>query len=173
MPRSVQHFIALSLAAFCVCTAQAHDGAHRASGSATPVKHWDFTLPTLDGRRFVQLSKLEGGVLVNFWGRDCPPCVAELPRLQAFERDNPGWTVLLVSTDAPTEASQFLAQRGISLQALRPGANVGALMRTAGNRHGALPFSVAARGGAVCSTHLGEVSAAQLDDLKAGCAAPR
>ena len=173
MQHLVQRCIALVLATVCAGTAHAHDGMHRAGEPAAPVKHWDFTLPTLDGTRFVQPSKIEGPVLVNFWGRDCPPCVAELPRLQAFARDNPGWTVLLVATDAPAEASQFLQQRGITLPALRPGANVSALMRTAGNRQAALPFSVALRGGAVCHTQLGEVSAAQLDTLKSECGAPR
>ena len=181
MPRPAQHLVALAfaLAALWACAAQAHDGVHRASGSGSGsgstslLKQWDFTLPSLDGRRFVQPSKIDGPVLVNFWGRDCPPCVAELPRLQAFARDNPSWTVLLVATDTPTEASQFLAQRGISLQSLRSGANVSALMRTAGNRHGALPFSVAMRSGIVCQTQLGEVSAAQLDQVKVECTAPR
>ena len=63
--------------------AQAHDGAH--APGALPLGHaWHFTLPTLDGSRFVQLSALSGPVLVNFWGKDCGPCISELPRLEAF-----------------------------------------------------------------------------------------
>ena len=157
----------LVLAAAAVATAaHAHDGKHGAADAGGPGARWDFTLPTLDGSRFVQASDINGQVLVNFWGRDCAPCVAELPRLQAFARDNPGWTVLLVATDPSAEANAFLQQRGIvqtaTFTALRPGANVGGLMRGAGNRHGALPFSVALRAGTVCRTQLGEVSDAAL-----------
>ena len=133
---------------------------------------WDFMLPSLDGKRFVQVSELRGPVLVNFWGRDCAPCVAELPRLQTFARDNPAWTVLLVATDAPADASAFLEQHGITLQALRGGARAGALMRASGNRHGVLPFTLALRAGNVCQARVGEVSASDLAATAARCAAP-
>ena len=106
---------------------------------------WDFSLPALDGGRFVRLSDQQGPVLVNFWSRDCPPCVTELPRLQAFADAHPTWTVLLVSTDTPAAATEFVRAHAITLPVLRPGGNVAALMRSAGNRVGALPFTVATR----------------------------
>ena len=165
---------ALLTAVVLAAAAQAHDGAHGSLGaSAAPPKLWDFTLPTLDGTRFVLASTVPGPLLVNFWGRDCAPCVAELPRLQAFARDNPGWTVLLVSTDPTEEAAAFLQQRGIGLPALRPGANVAGLMRAAGNRQAALPFTVSLRGGSVCRTELGEVSEARLAAIVAECGSSR
>jgi thiol-disulfide isomerase/thioredoxin len=124
---------------------------------------WDFTLPTLEGDRFVQLSQLRGPVLVNFWGRDCPPCVAELPRLQAFAKSQPSWTLLLVATDTPQRARQCLLQRGISgLTVLRTTGNPAALMRGAGNRSGALPFSVALQDGRICQARTGEWTDADL-----------
>jgi thiol-disulfide isomerase/thioredoxin len=133
---------------------------------------WDFTLPTLEGDRFVQVSQLRGPVLVNFWGRDCPPCVAELPRLQAFAKSQPGWTLLLVATDPPQLAQQFLLQRGISgLTVLRASGNPAAMMRGAGNRSGALPFSVALQSGRICQAHTGELSDADLLALRGACAA--
>lgn len=130
---------------------------------------WDFTLPTLEGDRFVQASRLQGPVLVNFWGRDCPPCVAELPRLQAFARDQRAWTLLLVATDPPQDARVFLQRRGITLPALKSGPNVVPLMRAAGNRTGGLPFTVALRDGHVCRVHEGELSDEALDELRALC----
>jgi len=131
--------------------------------------HWTFALPTLDGDRFLGPADFAGPVLVNFWGRDCPPCVAELPRLQQFAQAQPGWTVLLVSTDAPADARRFLQQRGISLPALRAGSGVAGLMRSAGNRSGALPFSVAVHGGRICHAQTGEVSEADLERLRQAC----
>ena len=174
----IWHAVAWLAMACAAAAAQAHDGTHGrvpgSSGSAgvssqTPPKRWDFTLPTLDGTRFVQAAGITGPVLVNFWGIDCPPCVAELPRLQAFARNNPHWTVLLVATDLPSDAAAFLQQRGISLLSLRRGANVAGLMRAAGNRQGALPFTVSVREGNVCRTELGEVSEQQLAAIAADC----
>lgn len=169
--------LGLLVCAFFATSALAHDGPHgKAASSASvnqsgqqPMKRWDFTLATLDGARFVQASKITGPLLVNFWSRDCPPCVAELPRLQAFARNNPSWTVLLITTDAPADASTFLEQRKISIQSLRRGANVLGLMRSAGNTHGGLPFTVTLQEGAVCRTELGEVSDAQLVAIVAQC----
>lgn len=132
---------------------------------------WDFSLPTLDGSRFVRLSALDGPVLVNFWSRDCPPCVTELPRLQAFATAHPAWTVLLVSTDTSAAASEFVQRHGIALPVLRPGANVAALMRAAGNRSGALPFTVAAGAARICGRQLGEMSAADLARIASACTA--
>lgn len=113
---------------------------------------WNFTLPSLDGQRFVSLAALAGPVLVNFWGVDCPPCVAELPMLGAYARQHADWQVLLVNTDSAAAAQRFLESHALSdmalsdinaLTLLRPGLNVSGLMRKAGNLHGVLPYSVA------------------------------
>jgi len=130
---------------------------------------WDFTLPTLAGDRFVQVSKLSGPVLVNFWGRDCAPCVAELPLLQTFAQANPGWTILLVCTDSPPDARVYLQKHNITLPALKSGANVVALMSAAGNRRGGLPFTVVLREGRICQTHEGGLTAADLKALRLAC----
>jgi outer membrane receptor for ferrienterochelin and colicins len=161
----------MCLALWC-CPALAHD-AHFSKGSERLDQPWDFTLPTLDGSRFVQASALKGPVLVNFWGRDCAPCITELPRLQAFANTNPQWRVLLVSTDTPADASAFVQRHGVQLMVLRPGTNVGALMRSAGNHSGGLPFTVALRSDGqearLCNTHLGELTQTDLARLAATC----
>lgn len=134
---------------------------------------WDFSLPTLDGSAFVQLASHTGPVLVNFWGKDCVPCIAELPRLHAFAKAHRDWTVLLVSTDAPTDAREFVRRHAVQLTVLRQGGNVAALMRTAGNRSGGLPFTVAVRADGrearICGRQLGELNPADLDRLAAVC----
>ena len=147
--------------------------AHGSAPTAATDQTWDFTLPTLDGSRFVQGSALSGPALVNFWGKDCGPCMTELPRLEAFAKANPSWTVLLVSTDPPADAREFVQRHGVQLTVLRPGANVGALMRSAGNRNGGLPFTVALRADArearICDGHMGELAQADLARLSAAC----
>jgi len=165
---------ALGLAATVLAASvMAHDGAHPKSKAGVAPASWDFTLPTLDGTRFVQAARIAGPLLVNFWGRDCAPCVAELPRLQAFADANPHWTVLLVSTDAPGDAREFVQRYGVTLPVLRSGANVAGLMRSAGNRSGGLPFSVALAGAAVCSTQAGELGTADLERWARECGVAR
>lgn len=157
--------LALCAAPF-VASAQSSAGPPPLAGAA-----WDFSLPTLDGDRFVRLSGLHGPVLVNFWSRDCPPCVTELPRLQTFANAHPAWTVLLVSTDTPAAATEFIRAHGVTLPVLRPGGNVVALMRAAGNRIGALPFTVATRKARLCDRQLGALSSADLRRIADACAA--
>ncbi|MDO4709308.1 MAG: TlpA disulfide reductase family protein [Pseudomonadota bacterium] len=136
-----------------------------------PGQDWSWRLPSLDGRRFVASDQQPGPLLVNFWGVDCPPCIAELPRLQAFADAHPHWQVLLVSTDSPREAAAMLARLDIRLPALRGGAGMPALMRRAGNPQGVLPFSVAlpAPGQPICARHLGELRPADLQQFREAC----
>ena len=140
-----------------------------AAAAPAAERGWDFDLATLEGDRFVQASQIAGPALVNFWGRDCPPCVAELPRLQAFAQAQHDWTLWLVATDPPQDARLFLMRHGISLPTLRSGPNVVPLMRRAGNVSGGLPFTVALRDGRICSVHEGELSDAALQELVARC----
>jgi outer membrane receptor for ferrienterochelin and colicins len=179
-------------AAALVQAARAHEGPHTPpagnpgaairAGTQSPfgvAKGWDFTLPTLDGDRFVRLRDATGPVLVNFWGVDCPPCVAELPLLLAFARAQPGWTLLLVSTDAPAAARAFAARLPRPLPPnvwlLRGAAQARALLREAGSRHGGLPHSVALVPGSAgaCALHAGMLTDGWLSDTVASCDASR
>ena len=130
---------------------------------------WSATFATLDGDRFVPTAQMPGLALLNFWGVDCPPCVAELPRLQRYAQAHAAWSVWLVATDPPPQARAFLARHEVSLPALRAGPDVAAVMRRAGNRQGALPFTLALRNGAVCATHLGELSDETLAAMQTQC----
>lgn len=163
--RRVAVITSLLLATQWLAQAQAHDSsqAGAATGHLPMGQAWDFTLPMLDGSRFVQVSSLKGPVLVNFWGKDCGPCIAELPRLEAFAKAHPSWTVLLVATDMPASARDFVRRHGVQLPVLGPGANVGALMRSAGNRSGGLPFTVVLNQARVCE---GQPGALQAHDLQ-------
>lgn len=172
MHNAIKLATGLLFAAATVATL-AHDGApHAAALRFDPLgAPLDFTLPTLNGKRFVQASSFSGPVLVNFWGKDCGPCIEELPRLEAFALANPQWTVLLVSTDTTAEARAFVERHGLQQTVLRPGANVIALMRKAGNPNGGLPFTVALRQGRICELQLGDMGAAELQRVNAACSA--
>ena len=122
-----------------------------------------------EGSRFVQASALKGPLLVNFWSRDCGPCITELPQPQAFSKPHPRWTVLRVSTDAPADTREFVQRHAVELSVLRPGANVAALMRGAGNRSAGLPFTAAVRGARLCAGQSGELSMPDLQRITSAC----
>ncbi|MBZ5739074.1 TlpA family protein disulfide reductase [Nocardioides mangrovi] len=54
------------------------------TGDATDAGLPDLTLPCLGGGPSVDLSSLEGPVIVNLWASYCGPCRKEMPALQAF-----------------------------------------------------------------------------------------
>ena len=71
----------------------------------------DFSLSQLDGRQ-VSLSDYRGQVvLVNFWATWCPPCVNELPSMQALRdglADQPFEILALNMGERPKEIQRFL-----------------------------------------------------------------
>ena len=141
------------------------------AGAGSTDRVWDFNLPALDGSHFVRASSVQGPLLVNFWGSECPPCVEELPRLQAFAVDRPAWTVWLVATDPAPTARAFVDRHAVRLPVLRAGQNVSGLMRAAGNRDGGLPFTVGLRQGRICAVHEGALAPADLAAIEATCTA--
>jgi cytochrome c biogenesis protein CcmG/thiol:disulfide interchange protein DsbE len=69
---------------------------------------------TTDSGRTVSLSNFDGKLLVlNFWATWCPPCIEELPSLNAFAKrmESKGVVVLGVSVDKDEKAyKNFLTQ---------------------------------------------------------------
>ena len=61
-------------------------------GSAEPVEGGlpQLSLPCLGGGDDVDLSTLDGPLVVNFWAQNCAPCRTEMPILQEFHEDRRG-----------------------------------------------------------------------------------
>ena len=132
----------------------------------------DFKLPTLDASRGVTLAALPGPVVLNFWSRDCLPCVRELPLLQAQSRRVPGWRFVGVAIDEGRRAAPFARKAGADyLQLAGPGRQD--LLRQFGNPLGALPYTVVLnRAHQVCTTRLGAVDARWLAKAAQACTSP-
>ena len=82
----------------------------------------DFEVVTDKGRT-VSVKNFGGKLLVlNFWATWCPPCIEEIPSLNAFQTEmaSKGVVVLGVSVDTNQEVYQrFLKTRGLAFQTSR------------------------------------------------------
>lgn len=84
-------------------------------------------LPQIDHpefQRFLQTAKAEGKwTLLSFWSVTCPPCLQELPSLNAMAESwqGPGLQVMTVNGDQPEDvesARSFLLQEQISIPSI-------------------------------------------------------
>jgi len=112
------------------------------------------------------IAQWRGKVLVvNFWATWCPPCVKEVPELiRAQQRFGPeGVQVIGIAIDDRTRVLGFAAQAGINYPVLMAEREGITLARNAGNRLGALPFTVIIdRQGRTAKVELGVLDEAKL-----------
>lgn len=139
-----------------------------AIGSLAP----DFTLASLDGEP-VTLSDLRGRpVLVNFWASWCGPCIEEFPLLrEAAARHAPdGLAVVgIVYRDRSTAAREFMERHGGTWPAaMDPGERVAAAYGIVGPPE----TYFIARDGTIVGRHIGQITAASLDDKLAAIIQP-
>jgi len=100
-------------------------------------------------------------LVVNFWATWCPPCVAEMPLLDAFFQQSAakGWQVLGLAIDQPSQVRRFLTQRPVRYPIALAGLGGPELGRQLGNESGALPFTLVLRpDGSVLQSKLGKLS---------------
>ncbi|RZS54686.1 TlpA family protein disulfide reductase [Sphaerotilus mobilis] len=135
--------------------------------SATGGDLWSLAFDRPDGGR-IELASLKGKPLViNFWATWCPPCVREMPLLDAWAKQHAGHglTVLGLAVDSPSPVREYLQKTPVSFPIGLTGFAGTELARQLGNEQGGLPFTVVfdAAGSAIVRK-LGETKAADLAD---------
>ena len=107
-------------------------------------------------------------VVVNFWATWCAPCRDEIPVfIKLQERHGArGLQFIGIAIDQGEKVHAFAREFGINYPILLGGMEVMELSRRAGNRFGALPFTVMIdRSGRLVGAHLGIVKEAKLEAL--------
>lgn len=114
----------------------------------------------------VTLSGFRGQpLLVNFWATWCPPCVDELPLLNAFHaaHTGQGWQVLGLAVDQPSAVRNFLKKLPLVFPVAMAGLAGTELSRSLGNASGGLPYTVVFdRSGKLVQQKIGKVTEADL-----------
>ncbi|MDN2710307.1 TlpA disulfide reductase family protein [Janthinobacterium sp. SUN118] len=138
------------------------------SATAAPLR---FDLPRLDADGSLGLRQYRGqAVVLNFWASNCPPCVRELPILNAYAASAPRQRLIGIAIDTRAAAQAFLRSHPASYpQALAwPD-----LLPIFGNQIKGLPYTVILNSQhQVCTRRLGAVDAAWLAGAVAACAHP-
>lgn len=140
---------------------------YRAGLASDPAIKAFFANPwqTPDGKA-ADTDQWRGKVLVvNFWASWCPPCVEEMPTLDALQEEFKNQNVLFVGIgiDSPSNIRQFLEMTPVSYPIVIGGLEGSNLSKQMGNSQGALPYTIIINSqGKSTSSKLGKISEEEL-----------
>ena len=104
-------------------------------------------------------------LLLNFWATWCPPCIEELPLIDAFWRKNTtiGHQVVALAIDQPSAVRKFLSKQALGFPVGLAGLEGTHLAKSLGNTVGGLPFTVFIKAdGSIWRQKMGQLTS---DDL--------
>jgi thiol-disulfide isomerase/thioredoxin len=135
----------------------------------------DLALPQVGGGER-RLAEFRGRpVLINWWATWCPPCVKEMPLLDAFaqRQGERGIAVVGIALDEPAKVADFLQRVPVTYPNLleQPGPRDSSMRL--GNTRSVLPFSILADAeGRVVATHMGSFDEDSLQEWVDGALGP-
>ena len=85
------------------------------SGASDDVQATDIEFELLDGGTATVEGFLDRPVVLNFFASWCPPCITEMPALEAISQQRPDvGFVGLAYNDTPTRAREIVADTGVT-----------------------------------------------------------
>lgn len=108
-------------------------------------------------------------LLLNFWATWCPPCIEELPMINAFWRENApnGHQVVALAIDQPSAVRRFLERQPLAFPVGLAGLEGTNLAKSLGNAAGGLPFTVFFNSnGSIWRQKMGQLTQADLDEWR-------
>lgn len=105
---------------------------------------WSLSFQTPQGTDVAMRTLRGRPLLLNFWATWCPPCIEEMPLLDAFFRQNArnGWQVLGLAIDQPSAVRAFLQRTPVTFPVGLAGMQGTELTKALGNLAGGLPYTV-------------------------------
>ncbi len=143
---------------------------HRLSEPSRPALDglWNQSFAAPGGQTEVRMQAFQGKpLLLNFWATWCPPCVEELPMLNAFyaAQQSKGWQVLGLAVDQDAAVQRFLQRLPLAFPVGIADLSGTQLTRDLGNSAGGLPFTVVfGRQGNVQHRKMGQLLASDLQN---------
>lgn len=114
----------------------------RALARAQPASVYELEFPDPDGQSQSMARFLGKPMVLNFWATWCPPCVREMPDLDALQAHHPHVSVVGLALDTADNVIRFGQRVPVSYPLLIAGHGGIRLMKEMGNTRGGLPFTL-------------------------------
>jgi len=153
------------------CGAEPPGGSDAKSPETAPPEYVDFTLPDLEGQ-MVRLADHRGKiVIIDFWATWCPPCIFQVPELNAFwEAHQAAGEVMVIGVAVDVEGAEIVGpwakENAVAYQLVIGDEDVA-------REFGAMGFPtlvVVRPDGSVDSRHVGLVDVEELEEIVAAAA---
>ena len=139
-------------------------GLGRAVWAASPDALFTRQFPDHEGIETPLGQWLGRPVVFNFWATWCPPCIKEMPDLEALSQQFPGVQFVGLGVDTAANVRKFMPKVNVSYPLLVTGYAGIDLMKSLGNAAGGLPFTlVYDAAGQVVERILGQIKPAELE----------
>lgn len=131
-----------------------------------PDPFYAHAFPDLDDRQTGLDEYLGKPLVLNFWATWCPPCVKEMPDLEALHQKHTDVHFVGLAVDTAVNVRKFGQKVQVSYPLLIAGHGGIKLMRDLGNKNGGLPFTVLFdKDGRISRQILGQVKPEELERL--------